>query len=115
MENGIMAYTTVLASRMFETDAQCTNAKLAVVLDSLLVVLLDVVREVVYRDIIILDVLHNLEHPHEYAFPGAGSQSTYTLLESTELARRKGVGLTNDRDNVHAGREATHQLDINLP
>ena len=37
-----------------------TNPKLAVVLDRVLVILLDVVREVVHRDIVVLDILHDL-------------------------------------------------------
>ena len=39
-----------------------TYAKLAVLLDGLLVVLFDVVREVVDGDVVVLDVLHNLVH-----------------------------------------------------
>lgn len=40
---------------------------------------------------------------------------THPLLEATELARGKRVGLTNDRDDVDTGRKPTHQLDVNLP
>jgi hypothetical protein len=43
---------------------QLENAKaypeLAVILDGLLIVFLDIVWEVVHRDVVVLDVLHNL-------------------------------------------------------
>ena len=44
----------------------CTNPKLAVVLDRVLVILLDVVREVVHRDIVVLNILHDLGRICEY-------------------------------------------------
>ena len=43
-----------------------TNPKLAVVLDRVLVILLDVVREVVHGNIVILDILHDLGRICEY-------------------------------------------------
>ena len=43
-----------------------TNPKLAVVLDCVLVILLDVVREVVHRNIVVLDILHDLGRICEY-------------------------------------------------
>lgn len=43
-----------------------TYAELAVVLDSLLIVFLDIIREVVDGNIIVLDVLHDLCKLHEY-------------------------------------------------
>ena len=40
---------------------------------------------------------------------------TYTLLEASEFRRGQGVRLSNDRDNIDTGREATHKFDVHLP
>lgn len=42
------------------------------------------------------------------------SNHTYTLLEAPEFRRSQGVCLSNDRDDVNTGREATHELDVHF-
>lgn len=71
-------------------------AKLGVLLDSVLVVLFDIVREVVDRDTVVLDVLHD------------------QLLRLGQLTGGQGVCATDDGDDVDARRQALHQLDIQL-
>lgn len=71
-------------------------SKLGVLLDRVLVVLLDIVREVVDRDAVVLDVLHD------------------QLLRFGKLAGGQGVGATDDGDDVDARRQALHQLDVQL-
>lgn len=71
-----------------------THAKFAVVHNRLLVILLDIVREVVNRNRVVLDVLH------------------HSLLESVKLVRGEGVRLADDGDDVDAGGEAAHELDV---
>jgi hypothetical protein len=51
-------------------------------------------REVVDRDAIVLDILHD------------------ALLELPELGRCQRVGLSDDGDDVDSGGEAPHELDI---
>ena len=65
-------------------------SKLRVLLDRVLVVLLDVVREVVHGDPVVLDVLHN-------QFLGLG-----------KLARRQRVGAADDGYHVDTGGKALH-------
>lgn len=72
------------------------TSKLGVFLDRVLVVLFDIVREVVDRDTVMLDVLHD------------------QLLRLGQLAGGKRVRATNDGDDVDARRQALHQLDIQL-
>lgn len=71
-------------------------SKLGVLLNRVLVVLFDIVREVVDRDTVVLDVLHD------------------QLLRLGQLTRGQGVCAANDGDDVHTRREALHQLDIQL-
>lgn len=71
-------------------------SKLGVLLDRVLVVLFDVVWEVVDRNTVVLDVLHD------------------QLLRFGQLAGGQGVCATDDGDDVDAGRQALHQLDIKL-
>lgn len=70
--------------------------ELGILLDRVLVVLLNVIGKVVNGNAVVLDVLHN------------------QLLRLSELGGGKGVGATDDRDDVDAGCEALHQLDIQL-
>lgn len=72
------------------------TSKLSVLLDRVLVVLFDIVREVVDRDTVVLDVLHD------------------QLLRLGQLAGGKGVRATDDGNDVDARRQALHQLDIQL-
>lgn len=69
-------------------------SQLGVLLDRILVVLLDVVGEVVDGDAVVLDILHD------------------QLLGLGQLRRSKRIGTANDGDNVDAGGETLHQLDI---
>lgn len=39
---------------------------------------------------------------------------TYSLLEVGQFHRSKGVSLSNDRNDIDSGAQASHQLDINL-
>lgn len=71
-------------------------SKLGVLLDRVLVVLFDIVREVVDRDAVVLDVLHD------------------QLLRLSQLAGGQGVRATDDGNDVDARRQALHQLDIQL-
>lgn len=70
------------------------SPQLRVLFHSVLVVLFNVVREVVDGDAVVLNVLH------------------HQLLRLGQLSRGEGIGLSNDGDNVDAGREALHQFDI---
>lgn len=70
--------------------------KLGVLLDCVLIVLFDIIREVVDGNAIVLDVLHD------------------QLLGLGELGGGQGVGAADDGDHVDAGSEALHQLDVQL-
>ena len=72
------------------------GTELAVIGDGVFVVLLDVVREVVNRNIVVLDILHD------------------ALLEALQLLGCQRVGLANDGDDVDTWREATHEFNIDL-
>jgi hypothetical protein len=41
-------------------------------------------------------------------------RETYPFLEISQLGWGKGIGLSNDWDNVHSGRQSSHELDIHL-
>lgn len=43
---------------------------------------------------------------------GEGKVGAYALLEGEEVVLREGVGLGNDRDNVHARPKTLHNLNI---
>lgn len=70
--------------------------ELGVLLDGVLVILLDVVGEVVHGDPVVLNVLH------------------HKLLGLGELGGRQRVGTADDGDDVDAGSEALHQLNVEL-
>jgi hypothetical protein len=72
------------------------STELGVLFDCVLVILLNVVREVVDRDAVVLDILHN------------------KLLRLGQLGGCERIGLANDRDNIDTGREALHELDVEL-
>jgi hypothetical protein len=59
-----------------------------------LVILLNIIREVVDGNAVVLDILHD------------------ELLRLGQFGRCEGVGLANDWDNVNTGREALHKLDV---
>ncbi len=70
--------------------------ELGILLDGVLVILLDVVGEVVDRDAVVLDVLHD------------------ELLGLGELGRSEGISTADNWDDVHARRQALHELDVQL-
>lgn len=70
--------------------------KLGVLFHSILVVLLNIIREVVNGDAVVLDVLHD------------------QLLGLGELGGSEGVGTANDGDDVDTRSKALHQLDVQL-
>lgn len=72
------------------------TTELGVLLNGVLVILFDIIREVVDGDAVVLNVLHD------------------QLLGLGELGGGQGVGATNDGDDVDTGSEALHQLDIKL-
>lgn len=45
----------------YEGTTLCTDAELAVILDGLLIILLDVIWEVIDGNIVVFDILHNLK------------------------------------------------------
>ena len=71
-------------------------SQLGVLLDGVLVVFLDIVGEVVDRDAVVLNVLHD------------------ELLRLGQLGRGQGIGATDDRNDVDTGSKALHQLNIQL-
>lgn len=70
------------------------STQFRVLLHSVLVILLDIVREVVDRNTVVFDVFHN------------------QFLGLSQFGGSKGIGLSDDGDDVNTGREALHQLDI---
>lgn len=70
--------------------------KLGVLFHSILVVLLNIIREVVNGDAVVLNVLHD------------------QLLGLGELGRGEGVGTANDGNDVDTRSKALHQLDVQL-
>lgn len=93
-----------------------TDAELAVVLDCLLIVLLDIIREVVDRDVVMLDIFHNLgRYSSEQLLPFPKTQVTYPLLEAPQLGWSQGVSLANDRNDINTRGEAAHKLDVHFP
>lgn len=71
-------------------------SKLGILLDGVLIVLFDVVGEVVHRDTVVLDVLHD------------------QLLRFGQLTGGQGVRATDDGDDVDTRRQTLHQLDVQL-
>lgn len=72
------------------------TAKLGVVGNGIFVVLLDVIGEVVDRDAVVLNVLHD------------------SLLELLSFGESHRVGLANDGNDVDTWRKTSHELDIDL-
>lgn len=70
--------------------------QLGILLHGIFVVFLDVVGEVVNRDAVVLDILHD------------------QLLRFGQFGGGEGVGLADDGDDVDTGRQALHQLDVEL-
>lgn len=114
IENGIKDYSYMLGKPPRRKIMVGTNAELAVVLDSLLVVLLNVVGEVVHGYIVIFDVLHDLNDRTLRHVKGEELDMAYPLLEATELARSQRISLANDGDDINARRQTAHELDIHL-
>ena len=71
-------------------------SKFGVLLDGVLIVLFDVVGEVVHRNTVVFDILHD------------------QLLRFGQLTGGQGVRATDDGDDVDARRQTLHQLDIQL-
>jgi hypothetical protein len=91
-----------------------TYPQLAIVLDGFLVVLLHVIREVVDRNVIVLDILHDLRH-HVNIDQKMEHRETNPLLESSKLAGCQGICFSNNRNHVNTRRKTAHQLDVHLP
>jgi hypothetical protein len=70
--------------------------QLSVLFHCIFVVLLNVVREIVYRDAVVLNILHD------------------ELLGLGEFCRGEGIGLSDNRDDIDAGGKTLHQFDIQL-
>lgn len=70
------------------------TSELGILLHGILVILLDVVGEIVHGNSVVLDVLHD------------------QFLRLGQLARRKGVGSANNRDDVDTGSKSLHQFNI---
>lgn len=71
-------------------------SELGVLLDCVLIILLDVVGKVVHGDAVVLDVLH------------------HQLLGLGQLGGGERVGPADNGDDVRAGGEALHQLNVEL-
>lgn len=69
-------------------------SELGVLLDSVLIIFLDVVGKVVNRNAVVFNILHN------------------KLLRLGQLGGGQGIGTSNDRDDVASGSKALHELDI---
>ena len=69
-------------------------AQLGVLLDGVLVILINVIREVVDGDSVVLNIFHD------------------QLLRLGQLGRSKGVGTANDGNNVDTGSKALHKFDV---
>lgn len=88
---------TDLNSILRTDDSEWHEAsKLGVLLDRVLVILFNIVGEVVDRNTIVLDVLHD------------------QLLRLGQLTGGQGVRASDDGNDVHTGRQALHQLDVQL-
>ena len=90
--------------------------QLAVINDSVFIVLLNIVREVVDGDVVVLDILHDLcQKRIDSTFSVLpASQPTHTLLEDLELTGSERVGLSNDGDDIDTRRQTAHKFDINF-
>lgn len=72
-------------------------AKFRVLFDGVLVVFFNVVGEVVDRDAVVFDIFHD------------------ELFGFGELGWGEGVGFANDGDDIDAGRESSHELNVEFP
>lgn len=72
------------------------TTEFGVLLDSILIILLDIVGEVVNRNAVVLNILHD------------------QLLRLGQFGGCEGVGLADDGDDVNTGGEALHQFDVEL-
>ena len=61
IEKGIICYMCTPFNTGTDMEGEKTHPKLAVVLNSVFVILFNIVWEVVDGDVVILDVFHNLE------------------------------------------------------
>lgn len=89
-----------------------THPKFTIVLDSFLVIFLDVVREVIDGNVIMFNVFHDLKRLSKAAWLRA--ITAYPLFETLELTRRQRVRFTNNRNYIDAWRESAHQFDVHL-
>lgn len=69
-------------------------SELGILLHSIFIVFLNVVREVIDGNSVVLNVLHD------------------ELLRLSQLGGGERVGLANDGNDVDAGRQALHKLDV---
>jgi hypothetical protein len=70
------------------------TSELGILLDGVLIVLFDIVREVVHGDAVVLDILH------------------HKLLRFGQFGGGKRIGTANDGNHIASGCEALHELDI---
>lgn len=70
------------------------SAQLGVLLDGVLIILINIIREVVDGDSVVLNILHD------------------QLLRLGQLGGSKGVGTANDGDDVDTGSKALHKFDV---
>ena len=112
-EKGLNGVKIAKLASVILKDQKVAYAKLAVVLNRFFVVFLNVIGEVIHRDIVMLNILHDLdfcvnERLHTKILP------TDPLLESLELAWCQRVCLANDRDNIYTRREAAHEFNVHF-
>jgi hypothetical protein len=88
------------------------HPEFTVVDDSLLIILLYVIGEVVNWDIIVFNVFHDLRVCENIALNYCSH--THALLESLEFAGGQRVGLANDRNDIDTGRQTAHQFDVDF-
>ena len=92
-----------------------SDPQLAVVLNRVLIVFFDIVREVVDRDVVVLDVLHDLATIINSRASEQRAGQTDPLPETAKFRRGQRVGLANDGDHVDARGEAAHKFNVHLP
>ena len=85
-----------------------TYAQLAVVLDGFLVIFLNIVREIIDRDIVVLDVFHYLAKHSTLMKPMEKLVHAYPFFETPQFTWRERVGFTNDRDDIYTRRKTAH-------
>ena len=73
------------------------SSELGILLNGILVVLLDIIREVVNGNTIVFDIFHN------------------KLLRFSKFVGCKGISSANDWNNVDARSETLHKLNIEFP